>query len=63
MLDRVLAGESLVVTRDGTPVAELRPLAGRTLDAVSLLARWRSLPQVDPARFRTDIDEFLDQEW
>ncbi|MFO0848499.1 MAG: hypothetical protein U0871_08080 [Gemmataceae bacterium] len=27
LLDRVAAGEHLVVTRDGRPVAELRPLA------------------------------------
>jgi prevent-host-death family protein len=29
VIDRVEAGERLTVTRDGRPVAELRPLPGR----------------------------------
>lgn len=61
MLDRVAAGESVVVTRDGAAVAELRPLPHATLDAVTLLERWRHLPAVDPAALRTDLDAVLDQ--
>jgi prevent-host-death family protein len=60
VLDRVLAGEVLVVTRDGDPVAELRPLPTATLDAATLLARWRNLPAVDPQRLRDDVDAVLD---
>ena len=60
VIDRVLAGECLTVTRDGRQVAELRPLARPTLGAETLLARWRHLPLVDPDAFREDIDDLLD---
>jgi prevent-host-death family protein len=60
ILNRVAGGESLTVTRDGAPVAELRPLPKRPLQAERLLERWRILPAVDPAGLRADIDEFLD---
>jgi prevent-host-death family protein len=60
VVDRVLAGEHLIVTRDGRPVAELRPVHRPRLDAANLLARWRHLPHVDPAAFRADIDNVVD---
>ena len=60
VVDRVLAGECLTVTRAGRPVAELRPLPKPSLDAVTLLERWRNLPRVDPVAFKRDIDEVLD---
>jgi prevent-host-death family protein len=60
VVDRVSRGERVVITRAGTPVAELRPLARRALDASTLLARWRRLPAVDPAEFRRDLDELID---
>ena len=60
VVDRVLAGEHLVVTRDGHPVAELRPVRRPPLDAARVLARWSHLPPIDAAAFRTDVDEILD---
>jgi prevent-host-death family protein len=60
ILDRVTGGETLTVTRDGDPVAELRPLPRRPLAAERLLERWRALPTVDPAKLRADIDDLLD---
>jgi prevent-host-death family protein len=60
ILDRVASGEALIVTRDGHPVAELRPVSRRPLPAATLLARWRSLPAMDPAVLRADVDELLD---
>ena len=60
VVDRVLAGEHLTVTRDGEPVAELRPLPRRGLDAAMLLRRWKHLPQIDSQQFRRDVDEVLD---
>ena len=60
VLERVAAGESLTVTMDGRPVAELRPLPGLALSASALLARWRSLPPVDADLLREDIDRTLD---
>lgn len=60
VVDRVRAGERLTVTRSGRPVAELRPLPRRPIDASALLERWRHLPSVDPDRFRSDIDDVVD---
>ncbi len=59
-MERVLAGESLTVTRAGTPVAELRPVRRPGLDRETLLERWRRLPAVDPVAFRRAIDAVLD---
>ncbi|MEM7504969.1 MAG: type II toxin-antitoxin system prevent-host-death family antitoxin [Pseudomonadota bacterium] len=60
VIDRVIAGERLTVTRSGRAVAELRPLARPALAAETLLERWRHLPRVDPDAFRRDIDALLD---
>jgi prevent-host-death family protein len=56
VLERVARGETLTVTRDGRPIAELRPLPGRAVPAETLLQRWHGLPAVDPAALRADID-------
>lgn len=61
VLDRVLAGERVTVTRDGRPVAELRPLPGARLGAPALVERFRRLPPLDPDRLRADIDAVIDQ--
>jgi len=50
----------MTVTRDGHAIAELRPLARRPLQAAVLLQRRRSLPVVDAAKLRADIDDMLD---
>jgi prevent-host-death family protein len=60
VVKRVLAGESVTVTRAGTPVAELRPLQRRGVDRATLLERWRRLPKVDPAAIRRDVDKAVD---
>jgi prevent-host-death family protein len=60
VVDRVAAGERLVVTRDGRPVAELRPVRSRGTTASVLLARWRRLPPLDGAALRGDLDTTLD---
>ena len=60
VLERVANGESLTVTLDGRPVAELRPLPGRAVPAATLLARWRRLPHVDRDALRADLDRTLD---
>ncbi len=62
VLQRVAVGESMIVTRDGDPVAELRPLRRRPLKSAELLRRWRALPALDPQRLRDDIDAVLDPE-
>jgi prevent-host-death family protein len=60
VLDLVIAGEELSITRDGRPVALLVPVQRPPLSAEVLLARWRRLRPVDPVRFRADVDATLD---
>ncbi|MEP6814812.1 MAG: type II toxin-antitoxin system prevent-host-death family antitoxin [Marmoricola sp.] len=62
VLDRVARGESLIVTRDGAEVAELRPRARRSPTAAELIERRRHLPPVDPLGLRRDLDSVLDPE-
>jgi len=62
VLDRVAAGEHIVVTRDGRPVAELTAIRTARLVRTALLARWRHLPRVDAAGLRRDLDALLDPE-
>lgn len=61
ILAEVSRGESVIVTRDGEPIAEIRPLPRRGVSSAELIARWRNLPAVDPARLHADIDSVLDQ--
>jgi prevent-host-death family protein len=60
VVDRVAAGEHVTVTRDGRPVAELRPYRSTPLSATAVLRRWRRLPVVDLNRLRSDIDDIVD---
>lgn len=60
VLDRVARGESVIVTRDGAEVAELRPRRRRSPLAADLIARRSSLPPVDPDALRRDLDDLLD---
>jgi len=61
VVDRVQAGERVTITRDGEPVAELRPLPRRRLGARLLVERFRTLPPIDAGRLRADIDAAVDQ--
>lgn len=61
VVERVRAGEVVTITRDGEPVAELRPLLRQPLSAAALVDRFRHLPPLDAARFRADIDAVVDQ--
>ena len=60
MLARVARGESFTVTRDGEPVAAVVPLPRRRWGASQLVERWKTLPRVDAAALRADIDVVLD---
>ena len=59
VVERVAAGERLVVTRDGRAIAELRPLPQAGLTAVELLRRWSHLPPVDADALRADLHAIL----
>lgn len=61
MVDRVRAGERITITRDGEPVAELRPLPRPRPSTEALVELFRDLPPMDPERLRADIDAILDQ--
>lgn len=65
VIDAVAAGETFVVTRNGEPVAELRPIQrGRrtfiSRDEVVALAAGGV--RIDRHRFRADVDEDIDPE-
>jgi prevent-host-death family protein len=59
VLDRVLAGEQLTITRDGQPVAELSPLSIPT-NLATLKKRAAKLKAIDPTSLRNDLDEIVD---
>ena len=59
-LDR---GEEFIVTRNGVPVGELRPVGSRYF--VSTAALQKALAgtgESDSKRFREDVDRYLDQD-
>jgi len=60
VLDRVARGERLVVTRDGAEVAELVPLRRRSRTTSELIAGRRTLPRMEFARLREDLDRVID---
>jgi prevent-host-death family protein len=60
ILERVARGESLTVTLDGRPIAELHPIPARGVPVETLLKRWRGLPRMDPRSLRRDLDRLLD---
>jgi len=64
VIEAVAAGQSFVVTRNGVPVAELRPIqqARRTfVPTTELLVLAATGPRIDGERFRADLDEVVDQ--
>lgn len=60
VLERVARGESVIVTKDGRPVAELRPLPRSSVGPAELIRRRRHLPDVDVTKLRADIDAVID---
>lgn len=62
VLREVEAGRTVVVTRNGTPVAEMRPLRPRRFVPRAIIADAAArAPRVDAARFRADLDAVIDQ--
>ncbi len=47
LVDRAAAGERVIVTRAGRPVAELRPVPVALVTASILLQRWQKLVPMD----------------
>jgi prevent-host-death family protein len=64
VIEAVAAGESFVVTRNGVPVAELRPIRPTRrifVPTAELVALAADGPQINRERFRTDLDRVVDQ--
>jgi prevent-host-death family protein len=65
VIDAVAAGEDFVITRNGTPIAELKPVSQARRQFVSrgdvekLMANGSS---IDFAQFRDDADRLIDQD-
>jgi antitoxin (DNA-binding transcriptional repressor) of toxin-antitoxin stability system len=56
-------GETFIVTRNGVPVGELRPLRRhRFVDAEAAAAIFRTAPPVDYAALRADLDAVAGQD-
>jgi prevent-host-death family protein len=60
VLAEVARGETLIVTRDGVPIAELSPLPRRGRSTDELIANRKHLPPMDPDELRRDLDSILD---
>jgi antitoxin (DNA-binding transcriptional repressor) of toxin-antitoxin stability system len=64
VIDEVVSGVTFLVTRNGVPVAELRPIRQPRRTFVpkpDLQALASAGPHVDSARFRSDLDRVMDQ--
>lgn len=64
VIEAVTAGQTFIVTRNGEPVAELRPLrSGRrtfiSREEVAVLASAKV--RIDRDQFRADLDDVIDQ--
>jgi antitoxin (DNA-binding transcriptional repressor) of toxin-antitoxin stability system len=58
VVDRAVRGERIIITRSGTPVAELNALRP-PLSAEAVLERARRLGPVDAVALREDIDQLF----
>ena len=62
ILREVQAGQTLIITRNGMPVAELRPIQPRRFVPRAVLAETaRQAPPIDAQRLRADLDAMVDQ--
>lgn len=64
VLDDVEAGEIYHITRNGTEIAEVRPLASRRrfVPVDELQRKWRNAPRIDAERLRAEADKFYGTE-
>jgi prevent-host-death family protein len=63
IMDAVEAGESMVVTRNGVPVAELRPIKrAREISTGELRRIFATSPAPDYALMRAEIDAYFGED-
>lgn len=61
ILREVQAGQTIIVSRNGVPVAELRPLSPRRFVPREVIKEAaRGAPRIDAQRFRADLDSIVD---
>lgn len=61
VLREVRAGQTLIVTRNGEPIAELRPIQSRRFVPKAAIAEAAArAPRIDAGRFRADLDSLID---
>jgi prevent-host-death family protein len=62
VLREVQAGQTIIVTRNGVPVAELRPIPPRSFVPRAVIADAAGrAPRIDAGRLRNDLDAVVDQ--
>jgi antitoxin (DNA-binding transcriptional repressor) of toxin-antitoxin stability system len=62
VLRDVQAGQTVIVTRNGVPVAEMRPIQlHRFVPRAAIAEAAARAPRIDSRRFRTDLDAVIDQ--
>jgi prevent-host-death family protein len=62
VLREVQAGQTIIISRNGVPVAELRPVPPRRFVSRAAIAdAARRAPRVDAGRLRADLDAVVDQ--
>jgi prevent-host-death family protein len=62
VLREVQAGHVIIISRNGVPVAELRPVPPRRFVLRAVIAdAARRAPRVDASRLRADLDSVVDQ--
>ncbi len=62
VLRDVQAGQRIIVTRNGVPVAELRPIEPRRFVPRAVIAEAAArAPRIDARRFWADLDAVADQ--
>ena len=60
VLREVEAGRTIVVTRNGTPIGELRPIQRhRFVPRAAIADAAASAPRIDATRFRADLDAVI----
>jgi prevent-host-death family protein len=56
-------GEDFLITRNGTPIGELRPLRRRQFVPKDVLFElFAGAPRIDYEQFRADVDRYVDQD-
>jgi prevent-host-death family protein len=62
VLREVQSGHTITITRNGVPVAELRPIQPRIFVSRAIIAEAAArAPRVDARRWRADLDSLVNQ--